>query len=164
MTRVDRLERGVLGLEPHAVALAEEALHRRLVGCLVVAGERDDDVAVPRRLLAVHEAADEQVLHPLTRLYVHGGDHIVADLLAEEHHTGQTLAALEDMGIDAPEFPRLLSELRATVLEHANREEAYEFRYLRRDVPASELRAFSAALSTAEAVTPTRPTPAAGKD
>ncbi|MBB4906228.1 hemerythrin domain-containing protein [Actinophytocola algeriensis] len=83
------------------------------------------------RLLTVHEAAAEQVLHPPTRLYVHGGDHIVADLLAEEYRTGQTLAA---------------------------------FRYLRRDVPAGELRAFSAALRTAEAVTPTRPTPAAGKD
>ena len=116
------------------------------------------------RLLAVHEAADKQVLHPLTRLYVHGGDHIVADLLAEEHRTGQTLAALAAMGTDAPEFPRLLTELRTAVLEHANREEAYEFRYLRRDVPAGELRAFSAALRAAEAVTPTRPTSAAGKD
>jgi hypothetical protein len=116
------------------------------------------------RLLVVHEAADKQVLHPLTRRYVRGGDHIVADLLAEEHRTGQTLAALEEMGTDAPEFPRLLTELRTAVLEHANREEAYEFRYLRRDVPAVELRAFSAVLRTAEAVTPARPTPAAGKD
>ena len=49
--RVDRLERVVLGLEPDAAALAEEALHRRLVGRLVVAGERDHDVAVPRVLL-----------------------------------------------------------------------------------------------------------------
>src|SRR5881392_2783145 len=37
---VDRLERGILGLEADAAALAVEGLHRRLVGRLVVAGER----------------------------------------------------------------------------------------------------------------------------
>ena len=55
MLRVDRLERLVLGLEPDAVGLAEEALAGRLVGRLVVAGERDDDVAVPRVLLPAHD-------------------------------------------------------------------------------------------------------------
>lgn len=104
------------------------------------------------RLLAAHEAADEQVVHPLTRLHVHDGDYIVVDRLAEERRTKQMLAALEEMGTDAPEFPRLLTELRVTVLEHANHEEAYEFRYLRRDVPAGELRALSAVLKTVGAV------------
>jgi len=107
-------------------------------------------------LLAIHEAADEQVLHPLTRLHVQGGNYIVADLLAEERRTRQALVALADMGVDAPEFPRLLTELRTTVLEHANREEAYEFRYLRRDVPAGKLRALPAVLKTTDS--------AAGKD
>jgi hypothetical protein len=96
------------------------------------------------------------VVHPLTRLHVQGGNYIVADLLAEERRTRQTLVALADMGVDAPEFPRLLTELRTTVLEHANREEAYEFRYLRRDVPAGKLRALSAVLKTTDS--------AAGKD
>jgi hypothetical protein len=111
------------------------------------------------RLLAVHETAEEQVVHPLTRLHVHGGDDIVDDRLAEEHQAKQTLAALEKMGCDAPEFPRLLTELRASVLVHANHEEAYEFRYLRRDVPTSELRAMAAAVKAAEAVAPTHPHP-----
>src|SRR5215470_11855793 len=52
---VDRLERGVLGLQPDAAALAEEPLHRRLVRRLVVAGERDDDLAVPRVLSTPHD-------------------------------------------------------------------------------------------------------------
>ena len=46
---VDRLERVVLGLQADAAVLAEEALDRRLVGGLVVAGERDDDLAVAAR-------------------------------------------------------------------------------------------------------------------
>jgi Hemerythrin HHE cation binding domain len=100
------------------------------------------------RLLAAHEAADGRVVHPLTRLHVHGGDHIVADRLAQERANRETLAALTELGPDAPEFPRLLGEFRTTVLEHANHEEAYEFCYLRRDVPAEELRALSSVLKT----------------
>src|SRR5207248_5335535 len=49
--RVDRLVRAVLGLEADPPLLAEEALDGRLVGRLVVAYERDDDVAVAGVLL-----------------------------------------------------------------------------------------------------------------
>src|SRR6266511_4958981 len=48
--RVDRLEGIVLGLETHAAVLPEQTLQRRLLGRLVLAGEGDDDVAVPRVL------------------------------------------------------------------------------------------------------------------
>src|SRR5262249_37736969 len=44
--REDRLERGVLRLEAHAVAVAVERLDGRLVGRLVVTRERHDDLAV----------------------------------------------------------------------------------------------------------------------
>ncbi len=110
-------------------------------------------------LLAVHETAEEQVIHPLTRLYVDGGGDIVDDRLAEEHQAKQALAALEQIGPDAPEFPRLITDLRVRVLEHANHEEAYEFRYLRRDVPAGKLRALAPVVTAAAAVAPTRPHP-----
>src|SRR5688500_7957023 len=43
---VDRLEKLVLGLEANTAGLAVERLHRRLVGRLVVARERDHDLAV----------------------------------------------------------------------------------------------------------------------
>jgi hemerythrin superfamily protein len=111
------------------------------------------------RLLAVHETAEEQLVHPLARLQVQGGGDIVDDRLAEEHQAKRALAALEKMGPDAPEFPRLLAELRASVLEHAGHEEAYEFRYLRRDVPAIELRALVPLIKAAEAIAPTHPHP-----
>ena len=45
MIGVDRLERAVLRLKPDAAALAEESLHRRLVGRLVVSREGDDETA-----------------------------------------------------------------------------------------------------------------------
>lgn len=111
------------------------------------------------RLLAVHETAEEQVVHPMTRLRVHGGDDIVGDRLAEEHAAKETLAELERMGPDAPDFPHVLDQLRADVLDHAGKEEAYEFRYLRREVSAVELRAMAAAVMAAEAIAPTHPHP-----
>src|SRR3982074_584504 len=59
------------------------------------------------RLLAVHETAEEQVVRPLTRLSIDGGNQIADDRLAEEHNAKQTLATLEEIGPDAPEFPQL---------------------------------------------------------
>jgi hemerythrin superfamily protein len=111
------------------------------------------------RLLAVHETAEEQVVRPLTRLSVEGGNEIADDRLAEEHDAKQTLAALEEIGPEAEEFSRLLDQLRLDVLDHASKEEAYEFRYLRRDVPATQLRALTAVVRAAEAVAPTHPHP-----
>jgi hemerythrin superfamily protein len=111
------------------------------------------------KLLAVHETAEEQLVHPLTRLHVQGGKEIADDRLAEEHDAKETLAALEEMDPHAPEFTRLLTQLRTTVLEHAAKEEAYEFRYLRRDVPAVQLRALTRVVQAAAAIAPTRPHP-----
>lgn len=111
------------------------------------------------RLLAVHETAEEQVVHPVTRLRVQGGDDIVGDRLAEEHAAKETLAELEEMGPDADDFPRVLDQLRADVLDHASKEETYEFRYLRREVSTVELRAMAAAVMAAEAIAPTHPHP-----
>jgi hemerythrin superfamily protein len=111
------------------------------------------------RLLAVHETAEEQAVHPVARLHLRGGGDIVDDRLAEEHQAKQALATLEEIGPDAPEFPRLLGELRISVLEHASNEEAHEFRHLRREVPARELRALVAVVKAAEAIAPTHPHP-----
>ena len=111
------------------------------------------------RLLAVHETAEEQVVRPLTRLAVDGGNQIADDRLAEEHDAKQTLAKLEEIGPDAPEFPRLLDQLRMDVLDHASKEEAYEFRYLRRTVPAAQLRAMTVVVKAVEAIAPTHPPP-----
>jgi hypothetical protein len=107
----------------------------------------------------VHETAEEQVVRPVTRLSVDGGNQIADDRLAEEHDAKQTLVALEEMGPEAPEFPRLLDQLRMDVLDHASKEEAYEFRYLRRNVPAAQLRTMTMAVKAVEAIAPTHPHP-----
>lgn len=111
------------------------------------------------RLLAVHETAEEQIVHPLTRAAVEGGSDVADARLAEEREAKELLAKLEDMDPDAPKFLGLLSKLRMSVLEHAYNEEAYEFRYLRREVGSSQLQALTAAVKAAEAMAPTHPHP-----
>src|SRR5918997_1178790 len=110
-------------------------------------------------LLAVHETAEEQLIHPLVRTGVDGGGDIVDDRLTEERAAKEMLARLEDLGPDAAEFPSLLAELRISVLTHAHNEEAYEFRYLRREVAAAQLQPLVDMVRAAEAVAPTHPHP-----
>src|ERR671916_3395492 len=66
-------------------------------------------------LLAIHETAEEQLIHPLVRTGVHGGGDIVDDRLAEEREAKKMLARLEDVGPDSNQFPLLLAKLRVSV-------------------------------------------------
>jgi hemerythrin superfamily protein len=112
------------------------------------------------RLLAVHETAEEEIIHPLVRtLPGAGGDEMVDDRLAEERAAKETLVALIESGVDADGFDTGLLLLRRAVLMHARHEERYEFPHLRQHVPAERLRMLAGALLAAEAFAPTRPHP-----
>jgi len=114
------------------------------------------------RLLAVHETAEEEVIHPLARaLPGAGGGAAVDDRLAEERQAKEMLTALIDGGVDAKDFDTALLLLRESVLIHARHEERYEFPQLRQHVPADQLVNLAAAVRAAEAVAPTRPHPGA---
>jgi hemerythrin superfamily protein len=107
-------------------------------------------------LLAVHETAEEEVVHPRTRR-VEGGDAIVDARLGEEHRAKELLGTLNDMGPKAEGFDTLLLQLRDDVLAHARHEEQEEFPRLRRDSNPDELRGMAVAVRAAEALAPTRP-------
>jgi hemerythrin superfamily protein len=109
------------------------------------------------RLLAVHETAEEQVVHPLARRVIEGGAAIVDDRLEEENQAKQVLSELESMGPDHEDFPELLGQLRDAVLLHAHREEHYEFRYLREHYDPGQLRSLATAVRAAERFAPTHP-------
>ncbi|MDW5327921.1 hemerythrin domain-containing protein [Plantactinospora sp. KLBMP9567] len=110
-------------------------------------------------LLAVHETAEEEIVHPLARGSIDAGNDVVDARLAEERQAKELLKDLVDDGIDAPDFDVRLSRLKTAVLEHATREERYEFVQLRAAQPARRLVALAAAVRAAEAVAPTRPHP-----
>ncbi|MEZ0343043.1 hemerythrin domain-containing protein [Mycobacterium sp. pV006] len=112
-----------------------------------------------RQLLAVHETAEEMVVHPRARREIDNGDAVVDARLQEEHVAKQKLAALEDMDIASDEFIAALTKFRDLVLEHAFNEEAEEFPKLKRELDADELESMAAAVRAAEAIAPTRPHP-----
>ncbi|MEU6809306.1 hemerythrin domain-containing protein [Streptomyces sp. NPDC046831] len=111
------------------------------------------------RLLAVHETAEEEVVHPFARRALPGGAQVVEDRLSEEHHAKETLAALDDMDTDDPGFLPALRTLRTEVQEHARAEERYEFAHIRRSTDVTALAAMAKAVKAAEAMAPTRPHP-----
>lgn len=55
------------------------------------------------RLLAVHETAEEEVVHPLSRTLT-DGDGIVDDRLEEERQAKEMLAVLVDADVDSESF------------------------------------------------------------
>ncbi|MGE2835639.1 hemerythrin domain-containing protein [Mycobacterium sp. SMC-4] len=112
-----------------------------------------------RQLLAVHETAEEMVVHPRARREIESGDTIVDARLEEEHAAKQQLSALEDMDIASDEFIAELTKFRDAVLQHAFNEEAEEFPKLKRELDADDLKSMAAAVRAAEAIAPTRPHP-----
>ena len=111
------------------------------------------------RLLAVHETAEEEVVHPLSRTLPGDNDALIDDRLAEERQAKETLQTLIEGGVDADGFADGVLLLRDAVLKHARHEERYEFPRLRQHVPADRLRQLAGAVRAAEAAAPTRPHP-----
>ncbi|MEU1330733.1 hemerythrin domain-containing protein [Streptomyces sp. NPDC005865] len=111
------------------------------------------------RLLAVHETAEEEVVHPFARRAIAGGTQVVDDRLAEEKAAKETLADLDDYDTDDPKFMPQLLKLRKDVQEHARAEERYEFTHIRRSTDVTDLAAMAKAVKAAEAMAPTRPHP-----
>ena len=98
-------------------------------------------------LLHSHENGEQKAVHPVIGQDATGGRQIAADRLAEEQKADQTLAELESLGVDHPDFDAKLDTLHKAVLAHAAAEEEQEFPRLsqlppqRRQERAEELRA-----------------------
>jgi hemerythrin superfamily protein len=115
------------------------------------------------RLLAVHETAEEEVVHPVARRNIDSGDQVVENRRKEEDQAKRELAALYDLGVDHPEFNAKLTKLGEAVLQHANREESEEFQSLRQKMSKEQLSRMAGAVRAAEKVAPTRPHPHSGE-
>ena len=112
-----------------------------------------------RQLLAVHETAEEMVVHPRVRREVDSGDLIVDARLREEHVAKEHLSALEAMDLGSKEFLDELTLFRASVIDHAEREETEEFNKLQRELDPADLKRMAAGVLAAQAIAPTRPHP-----
>ena len=111
------------------------------------------------QLLAVHETAEEEVVHPMARTTYEGAGNVVDQRLQEEREAKEHLSRMEDMGTEDASFSAELAALRRSVLAHARAEERYEFMHLRRFVDPGRLRSMANAVKSAESVAPTHPHP-----
>lgn len=127
---------------------------------LALAGdERERAFRDLRRLLAVHETAEEEIVHPRAKQKVPNGEQVVEARLDEENKAKKALAELESLDIDSADFTNKLTKLRDAVIAHAEREEAEEFAELRTALSSKELERMGQIAKLAEAVAPTRPHP-----
>jgi hemerythrin superfamily protein len=110
-----------------------------------------------RRLLAVHETAEEEIVHPRAKRKIPNGDKIIGARLDEEHEAKTVLSELEKLDVDDQSFTDMLTKLRDAVVEHAEQEETQEFVKLAQELGDDELEHMGRAAKLAEAVAPTRP-------
>jgi hemerythrin superfamily protein len=121
------------------------------------AEERQEAFGRLRTVLAVHETAEEMMVHPRVRRKIDGGDAIVDALLTEEHDSKVALTELEKIPFDTAEFTKELIHLQQAVLAHAEREETEEFPLLEENLSDDELAKLATAVEVAERIAPTHP-------
>ncbi|WP_213455990.1 hemerythrin domain-containing protein [Rhizomonospora bruguierae] len=113
---------------------------------------RRDSFAELVRLITVHEAAEQQFVHPLAR--TGGGDAMVDDRLREEQRTNDMLGQLVEAGLGHPTFDTSLLLLREAVLGHCQNEERHEHPHLRDALPDEDLRELATVVETFQANAP----------
>jgi Hemerythrin HHE cation binding domain len=112
------------------------------------------------RLLAVHEAAEEELVHPLARRKMGAKQQVVDARLHEEQQVKRSLVELYELGPEHADFNGRLEQLRDAVLAHAEHEERDELPHLRQTVDADNLqRLGSVVLAVERKAAPTRPHP-----
>jgi Hemerythrin HHE cation binding domain len=107
------------------------------------------------RTLAVHETAEEEIVHPQVRRDVDGGSDIVAARRREEDAAKKALARLEKIGANEPSFEPEFTAFRHDVLRHADREEHDELPQLRASVAIEKRKNLASVFSAAKAMAPT---------
>jgi hypothetical protein len=120
--------------------------------------KRDAFIAL-RRLLAVHETAEEEIVHPAARRSLPDGQKLIDARLMEENEAKKILAELEDLDVDSTEFAMQFDLLQRAVLVHAQAEERDEFAQLASALDQGQLDRMRRAAELAEKMAPTRPHP-----
>jgi hemerythrin superfamily protein len=112
-----------------------------------------------RRLLAVHETAEEEIVHPRAKMVLDNGDQVVDARLQEEHKGKQAIAELEKLDVDSTEFDTKFAKLVQDVKAHAEAEEHTEFERIAAELDDDQLQGMRKAVELAEKMAPTHPHP-----
>jgi hemerythrin superfamily protein len=119
--------------------------------------QRKQTFADLRRLLAVHETAEEEIVHPRAKSELDDGEAVVSARLHEEHEAKVVLAELEKLDVDSPEFEEKFGKFRQDVVAHAEAEEHEEFSKLAAQLDEGQLHRMRKAAELAEKIAPTHP-------
>jgi hemerythrin superfamily protein len=115
-----------------------------------------------RRMIAVHETAEEEVVYPILRATGEEGKRIADARTAEEAAGLKVLSRLEDLRPGSTAFSTLFEEFRTAVLHHAQAEEASVLPRLLSSQDADRRRKMAETFEIAENAAPTHPHPHAG--
>jgi len=115
-----------------------------------------------RRLIAVHETAEEEIVYPALRASGDEGRRVAEERTSEEAEGTKVLAKLEEIGPGGGEFMSTFEQFRTAVLSHATAEENHVFPLLRRTQDADALSKMAKAFELAEKAAPTHAHPHAG--
>jgi hemerythrin superfamily protein len=121
--------------------------------------DREEAFTRLRRLLAVHETAEEEVVHPRAKRELPDGESVVSARLQEENEAKQVLAELETLEVNSTEFETKLATFRQDVEAHAEAEEQQEFAKLAAELDDAQLERMRNAVKLAEMTAPTHPHP-----
>jgi hemerythrin superfamily protein len=121
--------------------------------------DKENLFAQLRRLLAVHETAEEEIVHPAARKALVDGEDVVNARLREEHDAKEVLRELESLDVNSTEFGAKFQSFAAAVVAHAEAEETEEFERLPGHLDADRLERMRSAAEFAESVAPTHPHP-----
>lgn len=75
-----------------------------------------------RRLLAVHEAAETEIIDPQAEQMLANSSQAVQRRHAEERHTTSMMSELEELNVNTDDFVYRLNELRKAIADRANRD------------------------------------------
>jgi hemerythrin superfamily protein len=121
--------------------------------------ERTEAFDCLRAMLAVHETAEEELVHPAVQAMGGGAADAVRDRLAEEDQAKRMLADLEKLGPGGAGFDDLFATFQAAVLEHAESEEAEVFPFLDQGFDTDTRRNMADELEVLERMAPSHPHP-----
>jgi hypothetical protein len=109
-----------------------------------------------RRLLTVHEAAEEMIVRPVTRA-ASGGHRVASARNAEEGKAARLLANLDRLGPSSPGFSAGLAALETDVVQHAQHEESEEFPLIIETRSEQQRAWMGMAVRAVETLAPTHP-------
>src|SRR5207237_6316159 len=107
------------------------------------------------RKLAVHETAEEEVVHPLAREV--GAEDVVDAVLHEEDEAKKTLARLDGVDVTSADFDARFAQIKADVTAHAQHEEQEEHARILQNAPREKLERLASVFELAGKTAPTRP-------